>query len=689
MAVHKKFGDLAEWLLVGGARLCAEDAAGEEDKPVWIQIAAEGEYHGHPAGPFELGKSDLEQIVANFRSNPKYAAGADGVGAKRVIPFDFHHASEQEPAKLAVVGAPAQAWALELAVRDGEGGAELWALTEYLEPARTYVREGRYENTSVAIWPDAQDPKTGEVIGWYLSSIAFTNDPFIQGMVPIAAVRSCGDPLRALADAKVAAAISDEQAAEIGAAYYATLMEAGTELAKYPWKTCIADQKKAGHSQESAEKICGYIKKKYGKSSERAEGDEQPVSAAARAAAKLLLSSDGIDSLLSELRWTFGLGELADAQSIAAEVQKLRGFIAAGQAPPGVDLDSMASRVKNLLGLPKLSTGEELVAEIDKLVAKLATAVAAPPAPTAAGEPVATITVTAATKTQSASRQHDCDRAGWTGEQEKDIPMNELLKILAKRFNIPTDEAQIKERVLAALAGGEKAADALKTLLAALESPDLEAGVAKIAEFKQNVEQLEMVLPELKALGEAVVQEEEAAAVEDVDQAMSVMSAHDGMKPALMAYRTGGVALDLAELRAEKDAQKAVDQIREAIPKRLAARERFRKEYLSGDAPPDTQTPAYLNQALVTSPEPKSPMLRALAGTPRGPRMAQNAPAQPPPRIGEGGSELRSEVDKCAGRNITEKAISLVRSRPGGAEMTFEQLHAEACKIVRELNQLS
>ena len=41
------------------------------------------------------------------------------------------------------------------------------------------------------------------------------------------------------------------------------LLEAGATTT-YPWDKCIADQKKAGHSDESAQKICGFIKKKYG-----------------------------------------------------------------------------------------------------------------------------------------------------------------------------------------------------------------------------------------------------------------------------------------------------------------------------------------------------------------------------------------------------------------------------------------
>jgi len=35
-------------------------------------------------------------------------------------------------------------------------------------------------------------------------------------------------------------------------------------LAKYPWEQCIRDQKKRYGSEETAKKICGYIKSKYG-----------------------------------------------------------------------------------------------------------------------------------------------------------------------------------------------------------------------------------------------------------------------------------------------------------------------------------------------------------------------------------------------------------------------------------------
>lgn len=156
------------------------------DEPRWVQAAISGKFRGHVSGEFEFDRETFEQLIKNFRSHPSYKA-KDGVGSEGVIPFDFHHANEAEAARVAKDGAPAQGWVLDLEVRDGAKGPELWALAKWLEPARTYIREGRYKWLSVAVWPNARDAKSGAEIGWYMSSIALTNDPFIQGMQPITA----------------------------------------------------------------------------------------------------------------------------------------------------------------------------------------------------------------------------------------------------------------------------------------------------------------------------------------------------------------------------------------------------------------------------------------------------------------------------------------------------------------------
>lgn len=170
-----------------------------EDKPVWIQVSKAGVYKGYADGKLTLTGAIFEQMVDNFRNHPSYRAGEDGVGMADVVPFDFHHLSERKSdPRLAVVGAPAQAWAQELEVREGDDGPELWALTRYLEPMRTYAKEGKYKWTSIAAWPEYIDPRSGKNIGWTLSSIAFTNDPVVQGMAAIAAEHTASEVLYSL-----------------------------------------------------------------------------------------------------------------------------------------------------------------------------------------------------------------------------------------------------------------------------------------------------------------------------------------------------------------------------------------------------------------------------------------------------------------------------------------------------------
>lgn len=167
----------------------------------WIQIATAGQYRGHAAGPFELDQRVFDTLIKNFRAHPSFRAGEQGYGIAGVIAFDWRHASESPPAAggaLAIVVQAAQGWATDLETRTimvaDAGGAmvpklTLWALACMFEPAKGLVKEKKIKWTSVAIWPDTPHPVTGDNIGWYLSSIALTNDPFIQGMMPIAAGR--------------------------------------------------------------------------------------------------------------------------------------------------------------------------------------------------------------------------------------------------------------------------------------------------------------------------------------------------------------------------------------------------------------------------------------------------------------------------------------------------------------------
>lgn len=158
----------------------ALDSRAPSDKPVWIQIAKVGQWAGHVSGPFKLGTKEFSEIVSNFRAS-----------TNRRIPIDFEHSSEMDPREGSVPtqGAPAQGWMIDL---DNRGGAGLWALVEWLEPARSYIREGKYRFFSPTIRFNARDPESGARQGARLSSGALTNMPFLDGMAPLAA-KATGD----------------------------------------------------------------------------------------------------------------------------------------------------------------------------------------------------------------------------------------------------------------------------------------------------------------------------------------------------------------------------------------------------------------------------------------------------------------------------------------------------------------
>src|SRR6185295_20424092 len=85
------------------------------------------------------------------------------------VAFDFEHASEMDPAEgaIPVEGAPAQGWIRRL---ENRGQAGLWGLVDWLEPARTYIRERKYRGLSPAIRFGSKPPETGKPIGARLTS---------------------------------------------------------------------------------------------------------------------------------------------------------------------------------------------------------------------------------------------------------------------------------------------------------------------------------------------------------------------------------------------------------------------------------------------------------------------------------------------------------------------------------------
>lgn len=199
------------------AFLLSADAVG--DGPKWQQVALEGDYKGYGGGelPFKLTKETFDAIVANFHAHPWFLAGSDGKGTSDVIPWDFHHASEYEATSgtIPATGAPAQGWVLDLETRTGTSGAELWALTRWLEPAKSYVKNGQYKSASVAVALNAIDGKTAKPIGPLLTSVALTNQPFIEGMTDLAAAKDAPTQERVRLDYYYSAGTPEEAQSSI------------------------------------------------------------------------------------------------------------------------------------------------------------------------------------------------------------------------------------------------------------------------------------------------------------------------------------------------------------------------------------------------------------------------------------------------------------------------------------------
>jgi hypothetical protein len=183
------------------------------DRPKWQHVATSGTYAGYvKAGgqlSFEFTRKTFEEMVANLRAMPEYHKGADGFGDKDTIPWDFEHATDAFASEVAVTGAPAQGWVLDLDIRTGtDGTVQLWALTRWLPTAEQYVRDGAYKWASVSCLFNAVDPKSGQRVGAKVYAIAITNTPFIQGLQQLAASRLNGwfeavsTPLQAVAALK-------------------------------------------------------------------------------------------------------------------------------------------------------------------------------------------------------------------------------------------------------------------------------------------------------------------------------------------------------------------------------------------------------------------------------------------------------------------------------------------------------
>lgn len=174
----------------------------------WIHCANEGEYKGHHQGGFDFTREVLEAFVRNFRASPQFKSGALELGGQQVtcgtepvIQFDYEHASEMPPweGTIPATGAPAPAWVVDVTVRNGpDGKGQLWALADLGPTIRQQIASRQYRWVSIAFTLEGVHWITGKPIGPVLTSIAFTNHPFMIDLEPLAAAnRVTSQPARA------------------------------------------------------------------------------------------------------------------------------------------------------------------------------------------------------------------------------------------------------------------------------------------------------------------------------------------------------------------------------------------------------------------------------------------------------------------------------------------------------------
>lgn len=168
-----------------------------QENPRWIHVANEGQYDGYPGGGVAITRATLEQIVKNFKSDPRYKLGGNSLGEGKVVPFDYAHVSEMDPR----YGDPAlnekaPAWAMDVQLRNGDDArAQLWVFTLLGDEVKGMIERGEMTYVSIAYAPQATHPVTGESIGALMTSVAFTNKPFIRDLTPLAASDFAADLL--------------------------------------------------------------------------------------------------------------------------------------------------------------------------------------------------------------------------------------------------------------------------------------------------------------------------------------------------------------------------------------------------------------------------------------------------------------------------------------------------------------
>ncbi len=451
-----------------------------DDKgPKWVQVTREGNFPGYLGGtrPFAFTRADLQKMVDNVRAHPAYKVDAAGNPTGHVIPWDFNHASEQDPTtgNLPAQGAPSQGWTLDMEIREGsDGNAELWALTQFLEPARSYVKAGQYKWASVAVQFGAIDPVSGQNVGAVVTSIALTNTPFVEGMETLVA-------------SKV------QKTASVPGA-----PNGQVQAKRYFYE----------HAKDPSDAV-SCLKELFGLPETAGIGEvmaQIQIVASWFAADAAPLGTDP-EYILASMRTILNLPVLLPDADVLAEASKAIQLLITEQTAASGTL------------APTATSGESGLV---------------PPTPVAATkkqsneDPDMTLAITLS-KLLGTRDTEEAILARATELVELAKGLKDIFKLSNTR-----DTAQV---MLSEAKDGAQAKEKLLGLFTALGVEDPDKAVARVAEVMTSAEQLKAVMPELEGLRKEKVEKEEKEIEDDVDQAIAASKLSTNLRPTLKLYR--------------------------------------------------------------------------------------------------------------------------------------------------------
>jgi hypothetical protein len=466
-------------LAVLAADLATADAAtpGTPDlSPKWVQVATAGAYNGYGGGAFTFDDKVFAQIITNFRAHPSYVKGAAGVGVADVIPWDFNHASAAFAAdgSIPITGTPAQGWVQDLKTVADAAGTQLWALTRWLEPARTYIVEKRYQWSSVVVGFDCRDAKTNANIGAVLESIALTNNPFIEGMQRLAADKRGGPQ-------------GKQMTGKATLDYWYGRTAASPEDAF----TCLRDMLGLPGTADIGAVLAELLKLQTWATSGGA-----PIGV-------------DLDTLVSNVRTIFNMPALSSTEEVFAESSKLLGALLQQQALEQMETATPPASAPAQVppAMPNGATGtmEKKHMSILKLIASRTGVVETEAAVTQAVEGMFAFRASLAKKLSLA--EHVADTV-------------------------------LLEAAGSAVSGAADARGKLGALLAALGIEDANGAVEKIAGLMKQSADLEAAMPELKSLREAAAAADAKDGDAEVEKVMNSLGTDNaGVKVALGLMR--------------------------------------------------------------------------------------------------------------------------------------------------------